>query len=170
MHHGRLGQQWGVQNGPPYPLGTSNKDYKRKQSVNNGLAKVKQFLYDRFSEYGKDHQAVRDKYIAEYKRKGYNDTAAQILTEQRYSREDAAFAKVAIGAAFVLSLGTLGTMSAAKVIADAGGIAAIKATIKKTFSSLLNGVMSNVDVSSIANISSQITPEMIAEAAKAMKT
>ena len=29
MHHGRKGQQWGVTNGPPYPLDTNNKDYKK---------------------------------------------------------------------------------------------------------------------------------------------
>lgn len=33
IHHGRKGQRWGVQNGPPYPLGMSNKKYKRLNTV-----------------------------------------------------------------------------------------------------------------------------------------
>ena len=28
-HHGRKGQQWGVTNGPPYPLDLTNKEYKK---------------------------------------------------------------------------------------------------------------------------------------------
>ena len=37
MHHGRKGQQWGVQNGPPYPLDQTNKEYKRTQSKNDKI-------------------------------------------------------------------------------------------------------------------------------------
>ena len=31
MHHGRKGQQWGVENGPPYPLGVSSAKYEKLQ-------------------------------------------------------------------------------------------------------------------------------------------
>lgn len=34
MHHGREGMHWYIKNGPPYPLGQSNKEYKKTQSEN----------------------------------------------------------------------------------------------------------------------------------------
>lgn len=32
-HHGRKGQEWGVTNGPPYPLDMTNKEYKKKNNL-----------------------------------------------------------------------------------------------------------------------------------------
>lgn len=36
MHYGRKGMRWGVMNGPPYPLGQSNAEYKRNQETQSG--------------------------------------------------------------------------------------------------------------------------------------
>lgn len=108
MHHGRKGQQWGVTNGPPYPLNTTSKTYGVKQALNNGLKNVKQFMYDRFSEYGKDHQAVRDKYVNQYMRKGYNETASQLLAEQKYQNMNNLLYGGAVGAIGGILAGTVG--------------------------------------------------------------
>lgn len=51
MHYGRLGQRWGVQNGPPYPLGyrlpdnnggTLKKEKKQKSGSNSVKAETAQ--------------------------------------------------------------------------------------------------------------------------------
>ena len=38
-HHGIKGQQWGVKNGPPYPLGASQKSPKEKRVIKKKLPK-----------------------------------------------------------------------------------------------------------------------------------
>lgn len=172
MHHGRKGQQWGVTNGPPYPLGTTNKGYKIKQAINNGLKKTKQFMYDRFSEYGKDHQAVRDRFIAEYKKKGYNETAAQILAEQKYQKQDKALVKAATVGMIGVTAIPLGAMFASKFIAEHGGMAAVKAAarsaIGKKIAEVITPIVSNINVSDLATSNIKITPELIAQVKKAM--
>ena len=163
MHHGRKGQQWGITNGPPYPLATNNKDYKKKQSLNNGIKKVKQFLYDRFSEYGKDHQAVRDKYIDQFKRKGYNETASQILAEQKYQEMDKALLAGSLTAIGVIGAAGIGGLSYGFLIRN-GGIPALKTAIGKKIAESMTGIMSSMDMSSIASASMNIDPSSIASA------
>lgn len=129
-------------------------------------------MYDRFSEYGKDHQAVRDRFIAEYKKKGYNETAAQILAEQKYQKQDKAFATAAtIGIIGVTAI-PIGTMFAAKAIAQHGGMAAIKAAaeseIGKKIAEVITPIISKVNVSDLAASNVKITPELIAQVKKAM--
>lgn len=40
LHHGRLGQKWGQRNGPPYPLGMSERTYKVVQKTGKAVAAV----------------------------------------------------------------------------------------------------------------------------------
>lgn len=40
LHHGRLGQKWGQRNGPPYPLGMSERTYKVVQKTGKAVATV----------------------------------------------------------------------------------------------------------------------------------
>lgn len=72
MHHGVKGQQWGVKNGPPYPLGTSNKKKTKLQTdlnkaVSNYFdAKISLNLYnnvydtDRKGTYNMDKETLDD--------------------------------------------------------------------------------------------------------------
>ena len=39
VHHGIKGQHWGVQNGPPYPLGSSQKSASEKKSAGKTISK-----------------------------------------------------------------------------------------------------------------------------------
>lgn len=149
-HHGRKGQQWGVTNGPPYPLGQTNKEYKKNQ-VANVWAKTKQFMYDRFSEYGKDHQAVRDKYIEQYKKKGYNETASQILAEQKYQESDRKFWSAAAAGIAIAGLGPLAVMGATKAITAAGGIEAVKKRIGQGLVSAMTKAMSSTQMKDITS-------------------
>ena len=41
VHHGIRGQKWGVKNGPPYPLGASDKSASEKRAENDGKKKTK---------------------------------------------------------------------------------------------------------------------------------
>ena len=166
IHHGRKGQQWGITNGPPYPLGATNKDYHVKQTVN----KVKQFMYDRFSEYGKDHQAVRDRYISQYRKKGYNETASQILAEQKYQAMDKALVKAGAFAIGGLIAGGLGSIGVGKII-QSGGAYYVKTMIGKKISEGMTALMPNIDMSQIASsaMSAKITPEMITAAVKTLR-
>ena len=153
-HHGRKGQKWGVTNGPPYPLSDTNKTYDRKQSVTNTMSKVKQFLYDRFDEYGKDHQAVRDRLVSSYMRKGYNETASQILAENRYQAMDRAFIAGSISAAALVVGIPFSVMGVSSAIAKAGGVAAIKKAIGSTIMNKVSDAMSQTLASEIPQITS----------------
>jgi superfamily II DNA/RNA helicase len=161
MHHGRKGQSWGIVNGPPYPLDQTNKEYKKTQEDNTDLRakkwsrdkiektkevgrKVKQFMYDRFSEYGKDHQAVRDKYINEYKRKGYNETAAQMLAEQKYQNRNSAFRTAAATGLLAVVGIPLGTMALSSAVAKIGGWEIAGNKIKQGIQKLLANSMSTM--------------------------
>ena len=149
VHHGRKGQQWGVVNGPPYPLNTTSKSYRVKQAINNGSKKVKQFMYDRFSEYGKEHQAVRDKLINKYSRMGYNETASQLLAQRDYEKQDKALAVGVAVAGSLLTLGGVGALAYGKIIQN-GGTYALHKAINSFVSEKLAEAMSNVNVKDLA--------------------
>lgn len=141
-HHGIDGQKWGVRHGPPYPL-----DHKKQIGH-----KVKQFMHDRFSEYGKDHQAVRDKLVEQYKRKGYNETASQILAEQKYQKQDSMFTKAAIAGALAVTAGPLAVMLGTKYLVAAGGISGIKKSIGAALAASMGVVLSNIDMQAVADV------------------
>lgn len=92
-HHGRKGQQWGVTNGPPYPLGQTNKEYK-KQQLNNRLT----VLDYKAVKYVKKHDKA-DRKIAKIqnmvRKKGENNVGAltqnklQSLVNSRQKYRDA---------------------------------------------------------------------------------
>lgn len=42
QHHGILGQKWGVQNGPPYPLSSSQKSSSEKRKNKRSTPKTKE--------------------------------------------------------------------------------------------------------------------------------
>lgn len=147
MHHGVDGQHWGIKHGPPYPI-----DRSKKVTIKSVAGKAKQFLYDRFSEYGKDHQAVREKKIAKYMRKGYNETASQILAEQEYQRQDKALATAFALGLSAVTLGPLSVMLATKAVTEVGGIAAVKAAIGSKIAKSLGDVMASTTMKDVMTV------------------
>lgn len=68
-HHGIKGQKWGVKNGPPYPLDSSNKNILTSgnisdiiKSTNRSLnGKIKQIPDEKFTDYALDFDKSYDK-------------------------------------------------------------------------------------------------------------
>lgn len=50
-HHGVRGQKWGVQNGPPYPLGSDISTGSRLKSAGDAVKKAKKTFDDSVSKY-----------------------------------------------------------------------------------------------------------------------
>lgn len=49
-HHGILGQKWGVQNGPPYPLDQQTHNKVIKQQADNNLKHAKSINLDKWGK------------------------------------------------------------------------------------------------------------------------
>ena len=67
-HHGIKGQQWGVQNGPPYPLDSDVSTGKRlKKEASEGFSNAKKVTNDMYKRfYNTNHIDKRWKDVAEF--------------------------------------------------------------------------------------------------------
>lgn len=82
-HHGRKGQKWGVENGPPYPLSPSDLSARERKYT----AKFKN-VDGSLNEKGKDY---RDKYVA--KKQAKNDKYYYKYESKYQKKADKALAK-----------------------------------------------------------------------------
>lgn len=93
-HHGVKGQQWGVQNGPPYPLNQQGKNELRRisDSTNEYLKlekKISQLMKDHKTKAGElDEEDRKESFRSEEGRRFWEDVIGPLAKEQeRYEKE-----------------------------------------------------------------------------------
>lgn len=94
-HHGILGMKWGERNGPPYPLGSSQKNSRERRHISSTSSKKSVGTSRGSGTAKKQHMSHRDKLIAKYKEQGMSQREAEAAADKRISIEK----KIAIGAA-----------------------------------------------------------------------
>lgn len=115
VHHGIKGMKWGKRNGPPYPLGESQKSLRERKHL--GFEQKGPSTVKSASSTGKNPSAKsegrlthREKLIAKYKEQGMSQKEAEAAAEKRISMEK----KVAIGAA--IAVGAVAAYAAYKYV------------------------------------------------------
>lgn len=108
-HHGIKGQKWDVKNGPPYPLGSSQKSYAEKKhiSISKRLAndKIKGRKSDNATSTKPKRLTHRDKLIQKYRDEGMPSSEAKRAADKRISIEKKVAIGVAVTAAAVTAYG-----------------------------------------------------------------
>lgn len=108
-HHGIKGQKWDVKNGPPYPLGSSQKSYAEKKhiSISKRLAndKIKGRKSDNATSTKPKRLTHRDKLIQKYRDEGMSSSEAERAADKRISIEKKVAIGVAVTAAAVTAYG-----------------------------------------------------------------
>lgn len=97
VHHGIKGMKWGERNGPPYPLGVSQKSYREKKHIESDGHRLPKDFSNGKAGASKSQKRLRhrDKLIAKYREQGMSQKEAEAAAARRISIEK----KVAVGTA-----------------------------------------------------------------------
>ena len=107
-------------------------------------------------------------------RKGYNETASQILAEQDIQRQDRALTIAAGIAAAAITAGPLSVILGTEVITRYGGLAKVKYTIEQKITDKIMSIAGNTAMSAVTDAAMQATTDaalkdMAKELAKTLK-